>query len=142
MRHHNIKGQYPAVLIFDRSFDPIRILAHIDTEVRLEGKAPLASQYPYHTHLHWCDSCGTRAVWYWSHSGDYEDAQDLPEGLFTLLEIIVAEMRRQGRTVSICSRREDPGLGIYIPELDDPVLDAGGIPDGCIRPSTTDRDRP
>lgn len=140
MKFNNIKGEYPAVLIFDRGFDPVSLLRGLDQEIRQEGGAPLSSGFPYETHLHWVDSSGSRAVWYWSPSGDYEDAQDLPEHLFAILEILVAQMRRQGRTVSICSRREDPGLGIYIPELDDPIIEAGGTPDGCI--NRFDRGRP
>ena len=30
-------------------------------------------------------------------------------------------------------RIEDPGLGIFIPEIDNAVREAGGIPDGVIQ---------
>ena len=35
--------------------------------------------------------------------------------------------------IDLLMHREDPGLGIYLPELDEAILQAGGTPDGCIK---------
>ena len=85
--------------------------------------------------LHWCDSSGSRAVWYYNpREAEYDTAEDLPEDIFTDLKTRLERVAAQaeGMTVSLCIRREDPGLGIFIPELDDPVIQSGGVPDGCI----------
>jgi len=102
----------PKVLIIDRSIDPTRWIDH-----------------PTHT-LHWTDSSGSRSVWWWGpqESDSYDDAESLPVEVF---EKIAAKVAKRKRPV-LCLRREDPGLGIVIPEIDFPIAEAGGIPDGCI----------
>ena len=83
--------------------------------------------------LHWCDSSGTRSVWYFNPDEDsYETAQDLPNAVFEKIEWHVSNLRRNGCQVLLCIRREDPGLGIWIDEIDRPIFEAGGLPDGCI----------
>lgn len=117
--------EYPIVLIIDRDIDPramVKVWFKINEQ---EMNADINDV------LHWTDTCGSRAVWYFS-SGGYEKAEDLPQGLFDIIEQMVDVWRRGGEKCSICLRREDPGLGIYIPELDDAVKAAGEAPDGCI----------
>ena len=83
--------------------------------------------------LHWCDSSGSRSVWYFNPYGDsYETAQDLPDSVFQKIERHVHTLRGNGHNVRLCIKREDPGLGIWIPEIDQPIKDAGQLPDGCI----------
>ena len=106
------RTDWPMVLITDRSIDPTRWIDH-----------------PTHT-LHWTDSSGSRSVWWWGRKGsdDYENAESLPVEVFDKIAARVAKRKRP----VLCMRREDPGLGIFIPEIDDPVAEAGGIPDGVI----------
>ena len=83
--------------------------------------------------LHWCDSSGTRSVWYFNPDGDsYETALDLPDSVFEKIQWHVNNLRRAGNDVRLCIKREDPGLGIWIPEIDQPIKDAGQLPDGCL----------
>tara|TARA_B100000405_G_scaffold57653_1_gene39092 strand:+ start:1843 stop:2361 length:519 start_codon:yes stop_codon:yes gene_type:complete len=111
------RTDWPMVLIIDRSIDPTRWIDH-----------------PTHT-LHWTDSSGSRSVWWWGRQGSdsYEDAESLPVEVF---EKIAARVAKRKRPV-LCMRREDPGLGIFIPEIDLPVAEAGGIPDGVLVLKTT-----
>ena len=95
--------------------------------------------------IHLADSSGNRNVWFYSLTGDYDDAQDLPLELFEKVEWHCSNLKKNGHEVSICMRREDPGLGIFIPEIDKPIIDSGGLPDGCIpiqKPSDTVYGRP
>ena len=69
--------------------------------------------------LHWVDSCGSRSVWFWNPEGeDYERASDLPLDEFEKIAWHCENLKAAGEHVGICARMEDPGLGIYIPELD------------------------
>tara|TARA_Y100000401_G_scaffold111289_1_gene109396 strand:+ start:84 stop:596 length:513 start_codon:yes stop_codon:yes gene_type:complete len=106
------RTDWPMVLIIDRSIVPTRWIDH-----------------PTHT-LHWTDSSGSRSVWWWGpqESDSYDDAESLPVEVF---EKIAARVAKRKRPV-LCIRREDPGLGIFIPEIDLPVAEAGGVPDGVI----------
>ena len=99
------------VLILDRQLNP---LAWIDN-------------------IHLADSSGNRNVWFYSLTGDYDDAKDLPQELFDKVERHCSNLKKNGHDVSICMLREDPGLGIFIPEIDQPILDSGQLPDGCIK---------
>lgn len=111
------RTDWPMVLIIDRSIDPTRWIDH-----------------PTHT-LHWTDSSGSRSVWWWGRHGSdsYEDAESLPAEVFDKIAARVAKRKRP----VLCMRREDPGLGIFIPEIDLPVAEAGGIPDGVLQLKTT-----
>ena len=95
--------------------------------------------------IHLVDSSGNRNVWFYSLTGDYDDAQDLPLELFEKVEWHCSNLKKNGCEVLICMRREDPGLGIFIPEIDKPIIDSGELPDGCIpieKPSDTVYGRP
>ena len=71
--------------------------------------------------IHWVDSSGTRSVWFWNPEGaDYESAVDLPETEFSRIAERCENLKKAGHRMTICLRREDPGLGIYIPEIDAP----------------------
>ena len=100
------------VLIIDRSIDPNRWVDH-----------------PTHK-LHWTDSSGSRSVYWWGQkvADDYDAAEDLPVEVY---KKIAAKLARRKNPV-LCMRREDPGLGIWIPEIDDAVAESGKLPDGCI----------
>ena len=90
--------------------------------------------------LHWCDSSGTRSVWFFNAFEDeYKTAEDLPDPVFKKVERHINRLRGNGHNVRLCIKREDPGLGIWIPEIDKPIKDAGRLPDGClpIEQSTT-----
>jgi hypothetical protein len=70
-------------------------------------------------HLHWTDSCGTRSVWYYNEQGDdYDTATDLPEELFNK---IVTSFKNSSTVPKTMLRIQDPGLGIYIPSIDNPI---------------------
>ena len=56
---------------------------------------------------------------------------DIPEDLFERCKAFVSRRRSLKKRLFI--RREDPGLGIIIPEIDNPVAEAGGVPDGVIQ---------
>jgi hypothetical protein len=106
------RTDWPMVLIIDRSIDPNRYIDH-----------------PTHA-LHWTDSSGSRSVWWWGPqwSDSYDDAESLPSEVFNKIDARVAKRKRP----VLCMRREDPGLGIFIPEIDLPVAEAGGVPDGVL----------
>ena len=83
--------------------------------------------------LHWCDSSGHRSVYFYNPAGaDYESAVDLPCYVFEKILWHVGNLSAADGIHYLCLRREDPGLGIWIPEIDQPVKDAGELPDGCI----------
>ena len=119
--------ELPIVLVLDRDLVPHILL---DCAHDLVDAEP---PFNYEKWFHWTDTCGSRAVWYWAPEQDYQQATDLPEETFAVLETFVDSIwRPSGRECRICLRREDPGIGIYIPELDDAVMAAGEQPDGCI----------
>ena len=69
--------------------------------------------------LHEADSCGDRTVWFYNLQGpDYKTAQDLPDEAIAKIQWHVYNLRKSGHNVRLCVRRDDPGPGIYIPELD------------------------
>ena len=102
------------VLVIDRNVDPYRSLTP-----------------PQRKALQWCDSSGSRSVFYWDPTGDgySESGEDLPVAIFDIIKRGVKFTRPN----ALCLRMTDPGLGIWIDEIDQPVRDAGGLPDGCIR---------
>ena len=84
--------------------------------------------------LHWVDSSGSRSVYFYNPSGDdYDSAVDMPDYAFEKIQWHVNNLSAADGIQYLCIRREDPGLGIWIPEIDQPVKDAGQLPDGCIR---------
>ena len=86
--------------------------------------------------LQWVDSSGSRSVFYWDPLNEgYERATDLPEPIFHQIEKSFNRLKENAPDLNLglCLRREDPGLGIFIPEIDDPVIASGKTPDGCIR---------
>ena len=106
---------WPKVLIIDRDINP-------------------NVWFPEESGLHWTDSSGSRAVYFWNPKGDEYDREiDLPEDVFHHIHMRVNNLRKAGHEVQLCMRRDDPGLGIWIPEIDEPIVEAGGIPDGCIK---------
>lgn len=102
------------VLVIDRSVDPYRSLTPAQRNA-----------------LQWCDSSGNRSVFYWDPTGDgySESGEDLPVAIFKIIKSGVKMIRPN----ALCLRMEDPGIGIWIDEIDQPVRKAGGLPDGCIR---------
>ena len=83
--------------------------------------------------LHWTDSCGSRSVYFYGrkHDTDYDNAKDIPPEVY--LKLVDYVMNASGnQPPELLITREDPGLGIFIPEIDNKVLAAGGVPDGCI----------
>ena len=83
--------------------------------------------------LYKCDSSGSRSVWFFTSRREfYGEAEDLPDAVFKKIEWHVHNLRWNGNNVQLCIKREDPGLGIWIPEIDQPIKDAGQLPDGCI----------
>lgn len=82
--------------------------------------------------LHWTDSCGSRSVYWYGRAfeQDYDKAKDIPDAVYQkLVDHVITKSKSQPE---LMMRRDDPGLGIYIPEIDDKVTEAGGVPDGCI----------
>ena len=102
------------VLVIDRRFDPA-VKAFSDTHL------------PHEQSLEWADSSGNRSVFLFMIDGEQ---QDLPFRTFEMFKEFLAQ-RHTG--VDLLMIREDPGLGIFLPELDEAILHAGGIPDGCIK---------
>ena len=102
------------VLVIDRRFDPA-VQVFSDTHL------------PDNQALEWADSSGNRSVHLFMLDGEQVD---LPYRTFQLFKDFLAERHTD---VDLLMHREDPGLGIYLPELDDAILQAGGIPDGCIK---------
>lgn len=84
--------------------------------------------------LHWCDSSGGRSVYYYNPAGaDYESAVDLPSYVYEKIQWHVNNLSAVDGIQYLCLRREDPGLGIWLPEIDQPIADAGQLPDGCLK---------
>ena len=102
------------VLVIDRRFDRA-VQAFSDTHL------------PHEQSLEWADSSGNRSVFLFMLDGEQ---QDLPFRTFEMFKEFLAQ-RHTG--VDLLMIREDPGLGIFLPELDEAILQAGGIPDGCIK---------
>ena len=102
------------VLVIDRRFDPA-VQAFSDTHL------------PQEQSFEWADSSGNRSVHLFMLDGEQ---QDLPYRTFELFKQFLAERHTD---VDLLMIREDPGLGIFLPELDEAILQAGGIPDGCIK---------
>ena len=69
--------------------------------------------------LSWCDSSGTRSVFLYKVDGEQED---LPLRTFQLFKDFLAEREIEP---DLIMHREDPGLGIYLPEIDE-VLEGLG----------------
>jgi hypothetical protein len=55
---------------------------------------------------------------------------DLPHRIFQILKDFLVERYTD---IDLLMHREDPGLGIFLPELDEAILQAGGTADGCIK---------
>ena len=80
------------VLIIDRDYD--------DDVERFADE----NEYP----MSCVDSCGTRSVW------EFGDG-DLPLEVWERMDAFLIKTR--GQRPPLFMRREDPGLGIYLPEL-------------------------
>ena len=98
----------PMVLVFDRNY---------------EGAVQMFNQELKEEHsdlfeLSGVDWCGNRVVYEFLQ----EDEQvDLP---FQVYERFRRRLKDWGIEPDLCFRREDPGLGIYLPEIDDDRLEA------------------
>ena len=90
------------VLVIDRRFDPA---------VRAFSKTHL----PNGQSLEWADSCGNRSVHLFMLDGEQ---QDLPFRTFELFKQFLGERYTD---VDLLMIREDPGMGIDLPELDDAI---------------------
>ena len=111
---------FPQVLVVCRYFDT---LIHSFNSSRLENNL--------RGRLVWVDSCGQRSVYWYTESMkkqsdlDYElDSLDLPWKVFQELK---DHFRSNYPAFELhphflMMRREDPGLGINLPEIDDPIL--------------------
>lgn len=102
------------VLVIDRRFDRA-VQAFSDTHL------------PDDQSLEWADSSGSRSVHLFMLDGEQVD---LPYRTFQLFKEFLAKRHTD---VDLLMHREDPGLGIYLPELDEAILQAGGFPDGFIK---------
>ncbi len=102
------------VLVIDRRFDPA---VHVFSDTHL----------PDDQSLEWVDSSGNRSVHLFMLNGEQVD---LPHRTFQMFKEFLAERHSD---VDLLMHREDPGLGIFLPELDEAILQAGGTPDGCIK---------
>ena len=102
------------VLVIDRRFDRA-VQVFSDTHL------------PDNQALEWADSSGSRSVHLFMLDGEQVD---LPHRTFQMFKEFLAERHTD---VDLLMHREDPGLGIYLPELDEAILQAGGTPDGCIK---------
>ena len=117
LNHEWIKARtsWPKVVIVSRTHDQ-----HVES-------------FTFGNHkLHWTDSCGSRSVfWYGEiNENDYDKAKDIPSSVYQrLVDHVITQSKSQPE---LMMRRDDPGLGIYIPEIDDKIAEAGGVPDGCI----------
>ena len=69
--------------------------------------------------MSWCDSSGTRSVFLYKRDGEQED---LPLRTFQLFKDFLTEREIES---DLLMYREDPGLGIYLPEIDE-VLEGLG----------------
>jgi len=102
------------VLVIDRRFDAaVQVFSD--------------SYLPDDQRLEWADSSGSRSVHLFMLNGEQVD---LPHRTFQILKDFLAERYTD---IDLLMHREDPGLGIFLPELDEAILQAGGSPDGCIK---------
>ena len=112
--HHEMKitkEQLPGwsrpdlVLVIDRRFDrAVEVFSN--------------THLPDNQALEWADSCGNRSVHLFMLNGEQVD---LPYRTFQLFKDFLAERHTD---VDLLMHREDPGLGIYLPELDEAVMEA------------------
>lgn len=93
------------VLVIDRRFDRA-VQAFSDTYL------------PHEQSLEWADSSGNRSVFLFMLDGEQ---QDLPFRTFELFKQFLAERHTD---VDLLMIREDPGLGIFLPEIDEALLEA------------------
>lgn len=92
------------VLVIDRRFDRA-VRAFSDTHL------------PDNQALEWADSSGNRSVHLFMLDGEQVD---LPYRTFQLFKEFLAERHTD---VDLLMHREDPGLGIYLPELDEALME-------------------
>ena len=92
------------VLVIDRRFDSA-VQAFSNTHL------------PENQALEWADSSGNRSVHLFMLDGEQVD---LPYRTFQLFKDFLAE---RFTDVDLLMHREDPGLGIYLPELDEAVME-------------------
>ena len=107
---------WPKVLIINRNYETI-----IDQfNNKLKGNS-----------FHWIDSSGSRSVYWYGNKfvSSYNYAIDLPIEVFESLKNYFKELEIDE---PFMMRREDPGLGIYIPEIDNPIREMGCLPDGVM----------
>ena len=102
------------VLVIDRRFDRA-VQVFSDTHL------------PDDQSLEWADSSGSRSVHLFMINGEQVD---LPHRTFQMFKDFLTERYTD---IDLLMHREDPGLGIFLPELDEAILQAGGTPDGCIK---------
>ncbi len=102
------------VLVIDRRFD--RAVKAFSDKVLSDNQS-----------LEWADSSGSRSVHLFMVNGEQED---LPFRTFQLFKDFLLE---RYTNVDLLMHREDPGLGIFLPELDEAMLQAGRTPNGCIK---------
>lgn len=92
------------VLVIDRRFDAA---VQVFSDKHLpDGQA-----------LEWADSSGNRSVHLFMLDGEQAD---LPHRTFQLFKEFLAERHTD---VDLLMHREDPGLGIYLPELDEALME-------------------
>ena len=96
------------VLVFDRS---------VEGAVSMFNQE-LQEQHGEGTELFWVDSCGNRSVFEFRQHGEQFD---LPYQVF---EAFRQRLKDWDIEPNLCFRREDPGLGIHLPEIDDDRLEA------------------
>ena len=94
------------VLVIDRRFDNA-VKAFSDTCL------------PQEQSIEWADSSGNRSVHLFMVDGEQ---QDLPFRTFELFKQFLAERHTD---VDLLMIREDPGLGIFLPELDEALVGVG-----------------
>ena len=92
------------VLVIDRRFDRA-VQAFSDTHL------------PQEQSLEWADSSGNRSVHLFMVDGEQ---QDLPFRTFQLFKEFLLERHTD---VDLLMIREDPGLGIFLPELDEALME-------------------
>jgi hypothetical protein len=102
------------VLVIDRRFDrAVQVFSN--------------THLPDDQSLEWADSSGSRSVHLFMLNGEQVD---LPHRTFQMFKDFLTERYTD---IDLLMHREDPGLGIFLPELDEAILQAGGTPDGCIK---------
>ena len=93
------------VLVIDRRFDAA-VQVFSDTYL------------PQEQSLEWADSSGSRSVHLFMINGEQVD---LPHRTFQMLKDYLTERYTD---IDLLMHREDPGLGIFLPELDEAVMEA------------------